>query len=34
LDLVNLMNRVFLVANDSEKHGFSISPTVFIQGAL
>jgi predicted Zn-dependent protease len=33
-DLINLMSRVFLVANDTEKHGLSISPTVFVQGAL
>ena len=33
-DLIHLMNKVVLVANDSERHGFSVCPSVFVQGAL
>lgn len=33
-DLVNLMRQIIFVANDFEKHGLSVSPTVFVKGAL
>ena len=33
-DLMDLMNRIVGVASDSQKHGLSISPTVFLKGTV